>query len=158
MKNKGFLTALYNSPTKTLTIPVDAQPPLQVKLIPTGLTGSDIKIIATNYSGGISQEATVKGGGDLEKAISKVLANSLLGMEYEHVYNRLVGIITPRRARHVYYHTMILYGLENTDNMPYDKFIEKVVYETVAVLVDRLEEIKDEYSRPILTIVKELLK
>lgn len=142
MKNKGFLTALYNSPTKTLVVPIDSQPPLRVKLIPSGLTGSDIKIIATNYSGGINQETIVKSRDNLEKALSKVLANALIGTEYEHVYNRLIGVITPRRARHVYYHTMMLYGLENTNDMPYDKFIEKVVYETVAVLVDRLEEIK----------------
>ena len=153
---------LFKSKDKVIDIPVSDD---KILMVSVDINKDSLIVLATTISKrepDVTAETTslvVKPGTWLEKAYIKVISESLQGTEYERVYQRLAGVANGRYVKRIFYKNVILTGLRAEGfTTPFDKFLEKVVYATVEELETTLDIIRNEYSRSIFTVVKELLR
>ena len=153
---------LFKSKDKVIDIPVSDD---KILMVSVDINKDSLIVLATTISKrepDVTAETTslvVKPGTWLVKAYIKVISESLQGTEYERVYQRLAGVANGRYVKRIFYKNVILTGLRAEGfTTPFDKFLEKVVYATVEELETTLDIIRNEYSRSIFTVVKELLR
>lgn len=157
----GVYATLFKSKDKVIDIPVSDD---KILMVSVDINKDSLIVLATTISKrepDVAAETTslvVKPGTWLEKAYIKVISESLQGTEYERVYQRLAGVANGRYVKRIFYKNVILAGLRADFTTPFDKFLEKVVYATVEELETMLDIIRNEYSRSIFTVVKELLR
>lgn len=158
----GVYATLFKSKDKVIDIPVSDD---KILMVSVDINKDSLIVLATTISKrepDVTAETTslvVKPGTWLEKAYIKVISESLQGTEYERVYQRLAGVANVRYVKRIFYKNVILTGLRAEGfTTPFDKFLEKVVYATVEELETTLDIIRNEYSRSIFTVVKELLR
>ena len=158
----GVYATLFKSKDKVIDIPVSDD---KILMVSVDINKDSLIVLATTISKrepDVTAETTslvVKPGTWLEKAYIKVISESLQGTEYERVYQRLAGVANGRYVKRIFYKNVILAGLRAEGfTTPFDKFLEKVVYATVEELETTFDIIRNEYSRSIFTVVKELLR
>ena len=158
----GMYTALFKSSDKVIDIPMSDD---KILMVSVDIDKDSLIVLATTISKhrpdvtAATTSLVVKPGTWLEKAYIKIISESLQGTEYERVYQRLAGVANGRYVKRIFYKNVILAGMRSEGfTTPFDKFLEKVVYATVEELEATLEIIRNEYSRSIITVVKELLK
>ena len=158
----GVYATLFKSKDKVIDIPVSDD---KILMVSVDINKDSLIVLATTISKrepDVTAETTslvVKPGTWLEKAYIKVISESLQGTEYERVYQRLAGVANGRYVKRIFYKNVILAGLRAEGfTTPFDKFLEKVVYATVEELETMLDIIRNEYSRSIFTVIKELLR
>ena len=158
----GMYATLFKSKDKVIDIPVSDD---KILMVSVDINKDSLIVVATTISKrepDVTDETTslvVKPGTWLEKAYIKVISESLQGTEYERVYQRLAGVANGRYVKRIFYKNVILAGLRAEGfTTPFDKFLEKVVYATIEELEATLDIIRNEYSRSIFTVIKELLR